>query len=135
MSFCKILCLGLLFFANDAEKMLQYFVPALGPAPKWCSYLDNITEELEESEQPAVYDDYKFVTKAELEEIGLTNLLGTSMLRAYMHGYFIDIRLYNRARTLTQPQAYESYKRRKVCSSIGQFFNEYLAPDPLNSFI
>lgn len=94
--------------------MLQYFIPSLGPAPKWCSYLDSITEELEESEQPAVYDDYKFVTKAELEELGLSNLLGTSMLRAYMHGYFIDIRLYNRARTLTQPQAYESYKRRKV---------------------
>ncbi|KAH7729244.1 hypothetical protein AAVH_02719 [Aphelenchoides avenae] len=111
---------GLLFFANDAEKMLQYFVPALGPAPKWCSYLDNITEELEESEQPAVYDDYKFVTKAELEEIGLTNLLGTSMLRAYMHGYFIDMRLYNRARTLTQPQAYESYKRRKLREKIDE---------------
>lgn len=44
---------GLLFFANEAPKMLQYFVPAIGTAPKWCSYLDTVTEELEETEQPA----------------------------------------------------------------------------------
>lgn len=46
-------CLGLLFFANEDPKMLQYFVPAIGTAPKWCSYLEAITEELEETEQPA----------------------------------------------------------------------------------
>lgn len=32
--------------------MQTYYVPSVGPAPKWCSFLDNITEELEESEQP-----------------------------------------------------------------------------------
>lgn len=32
--------------------MLQYFVPAIGTAPKWCSYLETVTEELEETEQP-----------------------------------------------------------------------------------
>ena len=26
---------------------------ALGPAPRWCSFLDNLTEELEEDQQPA----------------------------------------------------------------------------------
>ena len=36
-----------------------YFVPALGPAPKWCSFLEGLTEELEESAQPTVYDDYR----------------------------------------------------------------------------
>ncbi|KAI6180913.1 Nucleolar protein 10 [Aphelenchoides besseyi] len=105
---------GLLFFANDAPKMLQYFVPSLGPAPKWCYYLDSITEELEETEQPTVYDDYKFVTAPQLEEIGLERLIGSEYLRAYMHGYFIDIRLYNKAKTLTQPFAYENYKARKL---------------------
>lgn len=38
------------------------------------------------------------------------------MLRAYMHGYFIDVRLYEQARVLTQPLAFENYKKRKVCS-------------------
>ncbi|KAI6174485.1 Nucleolar protein 10 [Aphelenchoides bicaudatus] len=105
---------GLIFFANDAPKMLQYFVPALGPSPKWCYFLDSITEELEESDQPAVYDDYKFLTKEQLEELGLEQLIGTNYLRAYMHGYFIDIRLYNKAKTLTQPFAFENYKAKKA---------------------
>uniref|UniRef100_A0A0R3RJX3 Nucleolar protein 10 n=1 Tax=Elaeophora elaphi TaxID=1147741 RepID=A0A0R3RJX3_9BILA len=118
--FCRYPDSGLLFFANEAPKMLQYFVPTIGTAPKWCSYLETITEELEETEQPTVYDDYKFVTKEQLEEIGLSHLIGTSLLRAYMHGYFIDIRLYNKAKTFTQPLAYENYKQRKIMEKIDE---------------
>ena len=40
---------GLLFVAAEQPKVLAFFVPALGPAPKWCSFLDNLTEELEEA--------------------------------------------------------------------------------------
>ena len=36
-----------------------YFVPSLGPAPRWCSFLEGLTEELEESAAPALYDDYR----------------------------------------------------------------------------
>jgi hypothetical protein len=39
--------IGLIFFANDDPKVRQYFVPSLGPAPRWCSQLESITEELE----------------------------------------------------------------------------------------
>ncbi|CAD6194183.1 unnamed protein product [Caenorhabditis auriculariae] len=106
---------GLFFFANEAQRMLQYFLPAIGPAPKWCSYLDSITEELEETE-PSVYDNYKFVTKKQLEELGLNSLEGTNLLRAYMHGYFIDSRLYDKAKLMTQPFAYENYKAEKIKS-------------------
>lgn len=42
----------------------------LGPAPRWCSFLDNLTEELEENPESTVYDDYKFVTKKDLENLG-----------------------------------------------------------------
>ena len=41
----------------------------LGPAPKWCSYLDHLSEEMEEDEAAVVYDDYKFVTRQELEQL------------------------------------------------------------------
>ncbi len=41
--------------------MQAYFVPSLGPAPKWCSFLEGLTEELEETAAPAVYDDYRSV--------------------------------------------------------------------------
>lgn len=37
-----------------------YFLPALGPAPKWCSFLEGLTEELEESATPTIYDDYRY---------------------------------------------------------------------------
>ena len=30
--------------------------------------------------------------------VGLSHLVGTNMLRAYMHGYFMDIRLYHKVR-------------------------------------
>lgn len=46
--------------------MLSYYVPALGPAPRWCSFLDVLTEELEEEQEASVYEDYKFVTTAEV---------------------------------------------------------------------
>ena len=37
-----------------------YFVPSLGPAPRWCSFLEGLTEELEESATPVLYDDYRY---------------------------------------------------------------------------
>ncbi|XP_017300208.1 nucleolar protein 10-like, partial [Diaphorina citri] len=49
---------------------------SLGPAPKWCGFLDNLTEELEENIIENVYDDYKFVTRQELEDLGLGHLIG-----------------------------------------------------------
>jgi ribosome biogenesis protein ENP2 len=61
-----------------------------------------------------VYDDYKFVTKQELEELGLDNLIGTNVLRAYMHGYFIDIRLYKKAKLVSKPFSFDEYKQRKI---------------------
>ncbi|CAI2351563.1 unnamed protein product [Caenorhabditis sp. 36 PRJEB53466] len=111
--FCRFPNSGMYFFANEAPKMLQYFIPQLGPAPKWCSYLENLTEEMEETET-AVYDNYRFVTKKQLDDLGLSGLIGTNILRAYMHGYFVDARLYNKAQTQMQPFAYEKYKEQKI---------------------
>lgn len=105
---------GLIFIANEAPKVLVYFLPSIGTAPKWCSFLDNLTEELEENKTETVYDDYKFVTRRELDDLGLTHLIGSKMLRAYMHGFFLDIRLYHKAKALTEPFAYENYKKEKV---------------------
>ena len=45
-----------------------------------------------------MYDDYKFVTRKELDDLGLTHLIGSNLLRAYMHGFFLDIRLYHKVR-------------------------------------
>lgn len=84
--------------ANEDSRMNIYFIPDLGPAPKWCSFLDHLTEELEENPQASLYDDYKFVSCSELSQLGMDHLIGTNLLKAYMHGYFIDLRLYEKVR-------------------------------------
>ncbi|XP_014775081.1 nucleolar protein 10 isoform X1 [Octopus bimaculoides] len=109
---------GMVFLTNEAPKVLVYFLPSIGTAPKWCSFLDSLTEELEESKIETVYDDYKFVTRNELEEIGLSHLIGSKMLRAYMHGYFMDTRLYHKAKAIIEPFAYDKYKKEKIRETI-----------------
>ncbi|KAL8223572.1 hypothetical protein R6Q57_019047 [Mikania cordata] len=100
---------GLMLLALDTSQIPSYFLPSLGPAPKWCSYMENLTEELEEDAQTTIYDDYKFLTKEEIEKLNLTNLIGTNLLRAYMHGFFIDFRLYKKAQAAANPMVYEEY--------------------------
>ncbi|XP_035388919.1 nucleolar protein 10 isoform X2 [Electrophorus electricus] len=109
---------GMIFTANEDPKMSTFYIPALGPAPRWCSFLDNLTEELEENPESTVYDDYKFVTRKDLETLGLTHLIGSPLLRAYMHGFFMDIRLYHKVKTMANPFAYEEYRKEKIRQKI-----------------
>ncbi|KAG5327552.1 NOL10 protein, partial [Pseudoatta argentina] len=109
---------GMLLTANESVKMQIYYIPSLGPAPYWCSFLDNLTEELEELNYDIIYDDYKFVTDKELDELSLSHLKGTNLLRAYMHGYFMDIRLYKKARDVMKPFEFEEYKKKIIRDKI-----------------
>lgn len=115
---CTIPGTGLSMMAVEDNKMQIFYLPSLGPAPKWCAFLDNLTEELETTATQTVYDDYKFITKQELESLGLDHLLGTNLLRAYMHGYFVDVRLYKRAKSIADPFAFEEYKKKKIREKI-----------------
>lgn len=61
---------GLLFVACDSEQLSSYYVPDLGPAPRWASFLDSVTEEVAEDTSAggkSAYSDFKFVDKAELD--------------------------------------------------------------------
>ncbi|CAF3664037.1 unnamed protein product [Rotaria sp. Silwood1] len=109
---------GLICLTNDSPKIFVYYIPTLGNAPKWCTFLDNITEELEEKPADTVYDDYKFLTLKELDTLGLSHLIGSDLLRAYMHGYFMDIRLYNQAKTVAEPFAFAEYRKKKLREKI-----------------
>ncbi|MCO5576347.1 hypothetical protein L7F22_030156 [Adiantum nelumboides] len=111
---CVIRNSGLMFMALDSPQIPAYFIPTLGPAPRWCSYLENLTEEMEEEGQNIIYDDFKFVTKEDLEKLNLSNLIGTNLLHAYMHGFFIDHRLFNKAKSLVDPFAYETYRQQRI---------------------
>lgn len=114
-SFCAIPGTGMVFLTNEGQKVQPYYIPALGPAPKWCSYLDQITEELEEEiHDNIIYEDYKFVTMQELEDMGMEHLVGTNLLRAYMHGFFMDMKLYAKAKSVANPHTFEEYRRNKI---------------------
>ncbi|RKP27465.1 WD40-repeat-containing domain protein [Syncephalis pseudoplumigaleata] len=117
-SVCPVTDSGMIFTANECSRMHIYYIPALGPAPRWCSFLDNLTEEMEENPQQTTYDDYKFVTKKELESLGMDHLIGTNVLKAYMHGYFVDLRLYEKAKLIANPFAYEEHRKRAIAEKL-----------------
>ncbi|CBQ69557.1 conserved hypothetical protein [Sporisorium reilianum SRZ2] len=111
---------GLLMAAVEGTQMAAWYVPALGPAPRWCSYIDTLTDEMDGVDSAGagagkgVYEDFKFVDRAELERLGMSHLVGTQLLRPYMHGYFISLALYERARLLSNPTAYADARERAI---------------------
>jgi len=133
---------GLVLCAGEQAKMQAFYCPILGSAPRWCSFLDSITEELEEkdrSEEAAnvditgqtggsIYEDYKFLTRAEIDTLGIQNLVGTPLLRGYMHGFFIDIGLYNRIRAVANPFEYEEYRKKKIRDKMEEKRGSRIAP-------
>ncbi|KAF0427259.1 WD40 repeat-like protein [Gigaspora margarita] len=111
---CVVPDSGLIFIANEGIQIGAYYIPSLGPAPRWCSFLDNLTEEMEENPQPNIYDDYKFVTRKELSSLGMDHLIGTNVMKPYMHGFFVDLRLYEQAKLISNPFAYAEYRERVI---------------------
>ncbi|KAK9809324.1 hypothetical protein WJX73_004781 [Symbiochloris irregularis] len=109
---------GLLMLGCDSPHIQAYFVPALGPAPRWCSFLESLTEELEENAAPTLFDDYRFVTRDEVASLGLGHLVGTPLLRAYMHGYFLHQRLWQRARSLAQPMEPAALRQQRISARL-----------------
>lgn len=109
---------GMFFTANDQERVGVYFVPSLGLAPKWCSFLDNITEELEEGSKDVVFDDFHFVTSEELEQLGAKELIGTKYLQPYMHGFFMDHRLHKKLAAAMDPFKFEEYRKQQIAKKL-----------------
>lgn len=105
---------GMFLMANEGIPMHTYYIPTIGPAPPWCSFLDSITEELEEKPTSTVYDNYKFVTRKELATLNLGHLIGSNVVKSYMHGYFIDIRLYEQAKLISNPFEYKEHREREI---------------------
>lgn len=128
--FCRQHDTGFFMTANESSQMQSFYMPLLGPAPKWCQHLEHITEELEENPHPIVYDHFKFVTRKELEQLGLGHLVGTDVLRAYMHGFFIDQRLYEKAKSITSPFAYESYRQEQIKNKMMREQESRIRTDP-----
>ena len=121
---------GIFLTANEGRQQHVFFVPQLGPAPRWCSFLDNIVEEMADDPNDPhafssnrktgeIYDNYKFLTLAQLRTINLDHLIGkTNLLRPYMHGYFVAQRLYEEARLIADPSSWEEERAKHVKEKI-----------------
>lgn len=126
---------GMFLTANEGRQQHAFFIPQLGPAPKWCAFLDNLVEEMaEDGEDPnafkstvltsgggEVYDNYKFLDQQQLRELSLDHLIGqTSLLRPYMHGYFVAQNLYEQARLLVNPDLAEHQRQKSIQDRINK---------------
>ena len=123
---------GMLLTANEGRQQHAFFIPQLGPAPKWCGFLDNLVEEMAEdgdadpnayntakSSVGEVYDNYKFVDQRELRDLNLDHLVGTTnVLRPYMHGFFVPQRLYEQARLLANPDLALQQRQKSIQEKI-----------------
>lgn len=116
---------GMFLTANEGRQQHAFFIPQLGPAPRWCSFLDNVVEEMADdpNDQNAysarrtgeVYDNHKFLTLPQLRNLNLDHLVGkTNLLRPYMHGYFVAQRLYEEARLIANPTTWEEERAKRV---------------------
>ncbi|CCD24692.1 ribosome biosynthesis protein ENP2 NDAI_0D03780 [Naumovozyma dairenensis CBS 421] len=105
---------GMFFTANEGIPMHTYYIPNLGPSPRWCSFLDSITEELEEKPSDSIYSNYRFITRTDVKKLSLSHLIGSNVLRAYMHGFFIDTELYDKVALIANPNAYKDEREREI---------------------
>ena len=111
---------GLLLVPQESKRIGTYFIPSLGPAPKWCSFIENLTEELVEKTTDTVYNEYKFLSKEELEKLNAGDLIGTKFVKSYMQGFILKAKLYNKLKDKAQPFDYNQYKEEKVQEKIAK---------------
>jgi ribosome biogenesis protein ENP2 len=120
---------GMFLTANEGRQQHAFFIPQLGPAPRWCSFLDNVVEEMAEDPNDPnaysstkvgeVYDNYKFLTPPQIRALNLEHLIGkTNLLRPYMHGFFVAQRLYEEARLIANPSTWEEERSKRVQEKI-----------------
>lgn len=123
---------GLILSANESTRCNGWYVPDLGVAPKWCSFLDVLTDEAdaEATGGKGTYEDFKFVDQGELDRLGLSHLIGSQVLRPYMHGFFISLSLYDKARLISNPTAYEDARERAIKNKIEKLAESRIREGP-----
>ena len=114
---------GLLFTPVEDTRIGAHFVPSMGPAPTWCSYLDGLTDELEDapadSSVNSYFEDYVFVSRDQLSQLGGDTLIGSSLVKAYLHGFWMDQRLYRKLSANTGDAfELEKFKAEKIVQDI-----------------
>ncbi|KAI0811717.1 WD40-repeat-containing domain protein [Xylaria sp. FL0064] len=106
---------GMILTANEGQAMHAFLIPQLGNAPRWAGHLDSLTEEMASEVTTDNYENYKFLTLPELRSLSMDHLIGkTNLLRPYMHGYFVASKLYEQARLIANPFAFEEERAKRI---------------------
>ncbi|KAI2633449.1 WD40 repeat-like protein [Xylaria nigripes] len=106
---------GMILTANEGQAMHAFLIPQLGNAPRWAAHLDSLTEEMASEMTTDNYENYKFLTLPELRSLSMDHLIGkTNLLRPYMHGYFVASQLYEQARLIANPFAFEEERAKRI---------------------
>lgn len=101
---------GVVAICCDAPRVQVHFVPQLGVAPRWAAFLEGMTEELEEKEATTVYDDFTFVSKEEMDSLGISAQdMADGKVRPVMHGAFIENGLYRQLKAVVDPGSFNRY--------------------------
>lgn len=82
-------------FANETSKIGAIFVPTLGNAPQFCHFIENLTEELEETVNKQIFNDFQFVSHEELLAMNALHLLQSGKAVPHMHGYLVDQKVFS----------------------------------------
>ncbi|KAJ5978134.1 hypothetical protein N7501_001476 [Penicillium viridicatum] len=108
---------GMLLTANEGRQQHSFFIPQLGPAPKWCSFLDNLVEEMAEdpndpsafksAQSSSVWPGFTLVPSEEVakwdaklikaggEPIDLASYMQSGKMVPYSKGYQVSNFVYN----------------------------------------
>lgn len=116
--------------AVEGKEQFASFCPQLGPAPRWCHFLDSITEEMSESTDDPnaygqgtgdIYDNYKFLTRPQLVALNIDHLVGnSSLLKPYMHGYFVRQQLVEQAKLISNPDLWQEQRAKSIQEKINK---------------
>lgn len=101
---------GVIAVCCDVPRVQVHFIPQLGAAPRWAAFLESLTEELEGQDITTVYDDFTFISKEEMDSIGVAaEDLAGGKIRPVMHGAFIEKGLYRELRAVVNPGEFSDY--------------------------
>lgn len=73
-----------------------------------------VTEDTAKSGKIVTIGNSMFITEQQLELWSAKELLGTNMVKPYLHGYLIDKPLYKKIKDAFDEFSYDEYKRKKA---------------------
>lgn len=69
---------------------------------------------MEEQQKNNIYEEFRFLSKEDLEKVNGGHLIGTKFVKSYMQGFVIKAKFYEKLKAEAQPFDLEEYKQKKL---------------------